>query len=134
MKLSQLIKAWDILHVMDVGEVDFCDIDNALTQAGVIIKNDISSCQPILQQTPVGKAMNIIKQAMIDDSPSQPGSYAHSWHCNIAMMCYDAIRAAEEKNPGATADDTQAHIDAHKVGNDAASRFMKLCFDVETKA
>jgi len=48
-KLSQLIKAWDILHAMDVGKVDFCDIGNALTQAGVIIENDCSSCQPTLQ-------------------------------------------------------------------------------------
>ena len=46
MKLSQLIKAWDILHVMDVGEIGFCDLDNALTKSGVIIENDISRCQP----------------------------------------------------------------------------------------
>jgi len=50
MKLSQLLKAWDILHVMDVGEVGFCDLDNALTEAGVIIENDCSPCQPVLQQ------------------------------------------------------------------------------------
>ena len=51
--------------------------------------------------------------------------YAHGWHCNIAMMCYDAM-----------GDDAVAYIeheDLHRVSNDAASRFMKLCFDVETK-
>ena len=73
-------------------------------------------------------AMDTLRQAMKADP-----DYAHSWHCNIAIMCYDAIGAAREKVPGATADDTQAHIDAHSVGNDAASRFMELCFDVETK-
>lgn len=71
----------------------------------------------------VEKAFNIIKQAMIDDDPSKNGSYAHTWHCNIAMMCYDAILAEDSLN----------HDLALKVGNDAASRFMKLCFDVETK-
>ena len=75
----------------------------------------------------VKKAFKIIEQAMIDDE-----SYADSWHCNIAMCCYDAIRDAEEKVPGAIADDTQAHINALKIGNEAASRFMQLCFGVKT--
>ena len=69
----------------------------------------------------IGKAFDIIKQAMIDDNPSEPGSYAHSWHCCIAMMCYDSM-------PGSISCE-----DAHKIANDAASRFMKLCFGVETK-
>ena len=74
----------------------------------------------------VKEAFEIIKQAMIDDDPSAPGSYAHSWHCNIAMMCADAIYD----------DHTEAYTSeaAHRIGNDAASRFMKLCFDVKTKA
>ena len=72
----------------------------------------------------VEKAFAVIKQAMIDDNPSEQGSYAHIWHCNISMMCHDAIMDN-------TALDSSL---AHKAGNDAASRFMKLCFDVETKA
>jgi hypothetical protein len=61
-------------------------------------------------------AFETIKQAMKED----PG-YAHSWHCNIAMMCHDAILEHDDQ------------VDfAHEVGNDAATRFMKLCFDVET--
>lgn len=72
----------------------------------------------------IAEAMKVLKQAMIDDDPSEGGSYAHSWHCNIAMMCYDAIREAAEEVP---------HEQAHLIGNEAASRFMKLCFDVETK-
>jgi len=74
----------------------------------------------------VAKAFAVIKQAMIDDNPSEQGSYAHSWHCNIAMMCADAIHADHKE--------TLTSDDAHRIGNDAASRFMKLCFDVETKA
>ena len=74
------------------------------------------------------EAFNVIKQAMIDDEPSKPGSYAHSWHCNIAMACYDAIRASDFIE-----DDGLQHDDALLVSNEAASRFMKICFDVETK-
>ena len=64
----------------------------------------------------IENAFNTLKQAMINDP-----DYAYSWHCNIAMMCNDAILNSD----GADS--------AHEVGNDAASRFMKLCFDVETK-
>lgn len=76
----------------------------------------------------IEQAMNVLKQAMINDEPSVIGSYAHTWHCNIAMMCYDAIAMMSEKN-----DEPFNTDDAHAIGNDAASRFMKLCFDVETK-
>ena len=73
-------------------------------------------------QIEVAEAFEVIKKAMVDDNPSEAGSYAHSWHCNIAMMCHDAIIAFDDQ------------LDfAHEVGNDAATRFMKLCFDVDTK-
>lgn len=39
--------------------------------------------------------------------------YAWSWHCNLAMMAYDA---------GAT----------HREANIGASNFMKTAFDVDT--
>ena len=84
--------------------------------ANIVIK------QAMIDETE--KAFAVIKQAMIDDNPSEKGSYAHSWHCTIAMMCHDAIMHN-------TILDSSL---AHKAGNDAASRFMKLCFDVETKA
>ncbi len=65
----------------------------------------------------LAQAFEVIKNAMIRND-----DYAHSWHCNIAMMCHDAILEHDDQ------------VDfAHKVGNDAASRFMKLCFDIETK-
>ena len=49
-------------------------------------------------------------------------------HCNIAMACYDA-QMAEYSD---VAD--SIHDELLKISNDAATRFMKLCFDVETKA
>ena len=69
----------------------------------------------------IEKAMKVLTNAMQD---TELGSYAHSWHCNIAMMCHDAIIDADREGK---------KFDAHKVGNDAASRFMKLCFNAETK-
>ena len=58
----------------------------------------------------IEEAIGVLKTAMKKDS-----DYAHSWHCNIAVMAQDA---------GAN----------YKVSNEGASRFMKLCFDVETQA
>lgn len=72
----------------------------------------------------ITKAFKAIQQAMIDDDPSKGGSYAHSWHCNVAMSCYDAIREN---------DNNYSHEMALKIGNDAATRFMRLCFKVDTK-
>lgn len=75
----------------------------------------------------INESMGIIKQNMIDDNPSEPGSYAHAWHCNIAMSFYDVLpdtilKFAEDNN-----------IDLHDIANKGASKFMKLCFDVDTK-
>ena len=79
-----------------------------------------------MKKTKIAKAFDTIRCAMINDGPGEPGSYAHSWHCNIAMMCADAMCA--------DATVSMAWEDAHRIGNEAASRFMKLCFNVETKA
>lgn len=49
--------------------------------------------------------------------------YAYSWHCNIAMSAYDEIAKADGSN----------HDWAHERANQAATRFMKTCFDVDTK-
>lgn len=62
----------------------------------------------------VKEAMDVIKQAMKDDP-----AYAYSWHANIAMMCHDSIEG-------------MAHGESVRTGNEAARRFMKLCFGVET--
>ena len=66
--------------------------------------------------TKIEKAIKVLTEAMSD---TELGSYAHSWHCNLAMAVYDSFP-----------DGTQE--DAHKIGNEAASRFMKLLFGVET--
>lgn len=84
-------------------------------------------------QEEVKKAFEVIKAAMVADEPEKPGSYAHSWHCNIAMACFDAIKAhdvtALDEDSG-----EMSGQDAHDVGNAAATRFMKLCFGVDTRA
>lgn len=67
----------------------------------------------------IGKAFETLKQGMTDDE------LAHVWHCNIAMACYDAIMDSGSE---------LTHEEAHKVGNDAASRFMEVCFGVDTGA
>jgi len=74
----------------------------------------------------IQEAFEVIKQAMIDDNPNREGSYAHAWHCNVAMACYDAL--SDELFCNALLSSKQKH----KVANDAASRFMKILFDVKT--
>jgi hypothetical protein len=67
----------------------------------------------------VQEAFEVIKQEI--QAGTQSGSFAHAWHCNIAMSFYDACP------------DNISSDEAHRIGNEAASRFMKMCFDVETK-
>ena len=45
MKLTDVIKVWEILHVKDVGEIGFCDLEKAIDET-IGIENDISPCQP----------------------------------------------------------------------------------------
>ena len=75
-----------------------------------------------MNENKVAEALEVIKLAVVDN-PSQEGSYAHAWHCNIAMACYDAMS------------DSNALLSSkqkHKIANDAASRFMEILFDVKT--
>jgi len=78
-----------------------------------------------ISESEVSKAFKVIQKAMHDEGV-EPGSYAHAWHCNVAMMCSDAIHQADIV-------DDNCMDEIHAVCNDAASRFMKICFDVETK-
>ena len=41
MKLSELIKVWDILHQGDLGELGFCDLADAI-EAIAGLENDIA--------------------------------------------------------------------------------------------
>ncbi len=45
MKLSDVMKVWEILHVKDVGEIGFCDLDQAIDKV-IGVENDIAGCQP----------------------------------------------------------------------------------------
>lgn len=74
--------------------------------------------------TEIEKAMKVLIEAMQD---TESGSYAHSWHCNIATSCFDAMNKTKEH---VTMD---SYSDYHRASNEAASRFMKLCFGVDTK-
>jgi hypothetical protein len=47
MKLTNIIKIWDILHIKDTGELGYCDLQQAIEQV-VGIQNDINPCQPSL--------------------------------------------------------------------------------------
>lgn len=114
-------------------ETSHIEMNSALAVAFAKRLDDAKSIRECAAKTPtnVGQAMTVIKQEMIDDNPADPGSYAHVWHCNIAMMCYDAITKKLLDMPKGRGLD---HDDIHAVSNDAASRFMRLCFDVETKS
>lgn len=67
------------------------------------------------------KAFKSIKEVMAEDDQSQPGSYARILHNNIAMCCYESIDSF--------------YLDSDErmaIGNEAARKFMKIFFDVET--
>lgn len=73
-----------------------------------------------------GKAMDVLKQAMNED----PG-YAYGWHCSIAVMYQDSTPKPRFLTPWGR----ERHRKAiYAASNEAASRFMKACFDVETSA
>ncbi len=44
MKLTDVIKIWDILHVKDTGELFCCDLQDALEEV-VGIENNVPGCQ-----------------------------------------------------------------------------------------
>lgn len=51
MKLTQVISVWEILHTADVGELGYCDLEKAVAEV-VGIENDISPCQPSVDEIP----------------------------------------------------------------------------------
>ena len=71
-----------------------------------------------LKFTDIESAMDVLKKAFEKDP-----DYAYSWHCNVAMACYDTIMRRSEGI---------SHERAHEISNDAASAFMRICFDVTT--
>ena len=91
-------------------------ITESLQQKFTLVSMRSYSMKPT-SQPPAEEAFNVLKSAIQKNE-----GYAWSWHCNIAISCYDSMREAEEI----------PHEQAHLTGNEAASRFMKLCFDVDT--
>ena len=45
MKLSDVIKIWDMLHVKDTGDIGFCDLEKAISDT-VGVENDVPIGQP----------------------------------------------------------------------------------------
>jgi len=45
MKLTKVIEVWDSLHVKNVGELGYCDLEKAIEDA-VGIENDVDASQP----------------------------------------------------------------------------------------
>ena len=43
MKLTEVIKVWDELHVKDTGELGYCDLEKAIEKV-VGIRNDVPGC------------------------------------------------------------------------------------------
>jgi len=58
------------------------------------------------------------KIALQEGNPKEPGSYADTWQCNIAMGIYD--QSSQMLTP--------------EFCNKVAASLMKTCFDVETCA
>lgn len=88
----------------------------------------MSNCEETIKvkDITVKQAMAVLKLAMEED-PETKGSYASVWHDNVACMVSDAIQASPRIN------DTFDFGLSQEVGNDAASRVMKLVFGVTTK-
>jgi hypothetical protein len=86
-------------------------------------------CDPVAEEIPcdneISNAIKVLKQAMIEDGTTELGSLAHSWHCNIAMSCFDSI----ERHKDSKRLSRKAKLEA---SDDAASSFMKKLFNIKT--
>ncbi len=103
---------------------EFCEV-NGLVKPRTFYTDNLTL--PRDENKPVGgmkdpeasQAFKELKRFMKNDP-----EYAEGWHANIAMSCYDSI----SKNPW----HNLSHLRRLEIGREAAKRFMKLCFDVET--
>lgn len=68
-------------------------------------------------------AMDFLKKKMLEDG-LEPGSYVFSWHSNLAMMFYDSIMHHKDVDI--------SHEAALEIARDGASRFMSICFQIDT--
>lgn len=65
-------------------------------------------------------AFKTLKEAMEDD-PSTPGSYAHSWHSEIVTAVSEATQNWADVD----------YVVGIRIGEEAASAFMKEIFGVD---
>jgi len=49
MLLSEIIKVWDIIHVLNVGELGFCDLEKAISEV-VKVENDCLNLNEIAKR------------------------------------------------------------------------------------
>lgn len=76
-------------------------------------------------RTPSSQAMNVLCRALQEDP-----DYARSWHDNIAMAFKDSWeQQAINKNSNLS---TASRTLVHNLANDAAARFMHMCFGADT--
>ncbi len=68
--------------------------------------------------TEIENAVEALSEAFRDDE-----SFAHSWHCNLAMAFYDSFPKCLHP---------EKIIECHKLANEGAARFMKNAFGVDT--
>lgn len=54
MRLSDVIKVWDVLHVKDTGDIGFCDLEKALDKT-VGVENDIDPAPPLESGSYIGE-------------------------------------------------------------------------------
>jgi hypothetical protein len=47
MKLTDVIKVWDELHVKDTGELGYCDLESAIEKV-CGVDNDVDASQPAM--------------------------------------------------------------------------------------
>lgn len=52
MKLSDVIKIWDLIHNRDLGALGFCDLDKAIDEV-VGVENDINPILPDALNLPI---------------------------------------------------------------------------------
>lgn len=57
MKISDVIKVWDIIHFRSIGDLGFCDLEKAIDET-VGVENDIAGCDrhPIKGDSTLPKA------------------------------------------------------------------------------
>ena len=49
MRLTNVIKVWELLHTQSTGDLGFCDLERAIDQV-VGVENDVPSCQPVVRE------------------------------------------------------------------------------------